>query len=118
MGKVHEPAQGQLIDLEAQEDTGLPDLVPWSGAQTRRVVIVGVPVSHGEPGYQHAHVRYVMAVQIPDAIRPDSANAPLRWLTLPRGARPPQSPTSGKPWPAYGGWGLDGGPLNRQSERR
>ena len=47
------------------------------------MVIVNVPPGKGEPAHEHADVRFFMATQAPDAIRPESAHAPLRWLSLP-----------------------------------
>jgi 8-oxo-dGTP pyrophosphatase MutT (NUDIX family) len=67
---------------EAQEETGLPDLAPWPDAEIRHVAIVDVPAGKGEPAHQHADVRFFMATQTPDAARPESAHAPLSWLSL------------------------------------
>ena len=67
---------------EAQEETGLADLAPWPDATVRQIVIVNVPPGKGEPAHEHADVRFFMATQTPDAIRAESAHAPLRWLTL------------------------------------
>ena len=72
-----------IVSREAEEETGLPDLAPWPDAEIRHVVIVNVPPGKGEPAHEHADVRYFMATHTPDAIRPESAHAPLRWLTLP-----------------------------------
>jgi 8-oxo-dGTP pyrophosphatase MutT (NUDIX family) len=71
---------------EAGEETGLPDLEPWPDAQLRHVAIVGVPASSTEPAHHHADLRFVLATQIPQAARPESPDAPLRWLS-PRHAR-------------------------------
>ena len=68
---------------EAEEETGLSDLAPWPDAEIKQVAIVNVPAGKGEPPHQHADVRFFMATQTPDAIRPESAHAPLRWLSLP-----------------------------------
>ena len=35
---------------EAEEETGLADLVPWPDERLRHLVIVGVPAGKGEPG--------------------------------------------------------------------
>jgi 8-oxo-dGTP pyrophosphatase MutT (NUDIX family) len=67
---------------EAEEETGLTDLVPWPDARIRHVVIVDVPAGHKEPAHEHADLRYFTATQDPDAARPESPNAPLRWLSL------------------------------------
>jgi 8-oxo-dGTP pyrophosphatase MutT (NUDIX family) len=72
-----------IVSREAEEETGLPDLAPWPDAEIRHVIIVNVPPGKGEPAHEHADVRYFMATHTPDAIRPESAHAPLRWLTLP-----------------------------------
>ena len=72
-----------IVSREAEEETGLPDLAPWPDAEIRHVVIVNVPPGKGEPAHEHADIRYFMATHAPDAIRPESARAPLRWLTLP-----------------------------------
>jgi 8-oxo-dGTP pyrophosphatase MutT (NUDIX family) len=67
---------------EAGEETGLADLVPWPDARLRQVVIVPVPASSREPAHEHADVRFILATQTPDAARPESPDAPLRWLSL------------------------------------
>jgi 8-oxo-dGTP pyrophosphatase MutT (NUDIX family) len=66
---------------EAVEETGLADLKPWPDAQLRHVVIVDVPASATEPAHQHADLRFVLATADPDAARPESPDAPLRWLS-------------------------------------
>ncbi|HEV2241261.1 MAG TPA: NUDIX domain-containing protein [Streptosporangiaceae bacterium] len=71
---------------EAEEETGLTDLVPWPDAQLRHVVIVPVPASGREPAHQHADLRFVLATRTPDAARAETPDAPLRWLS-PREAR-------------------------------
>jgi len=71
-----------IVAREAEEETGLADLVPWPDAEIRHVVIVNVPPGKGEPAHEHADVRFFVATQAPDAIRPESAHAPLRWLSL------------------------------------
>jgi 8-oxo-dGTP pyrophosphatase MutT (NUDIX family) len=67
---------------EAAEETGLTDLTPWPDAAIRQVVIVRVPPGKGEPAHEHADVRFFMATEHPEAIRPENPDAPLRWLTL------------------------------------
>ena len=71
-----------IVRREAEEETGLSDLVPWPDAEIRHVVIVNVPAGKGEPPHEHADVRFFMATHTPDAIRPESDHAPLRWLSL------------------------------------
>jgi len=72
-----------VVAREAEEETGLIDLVPWPDAEIKQVVIVNVPPGKGEPAHQHADVRFFMATNVPDAIRAENAQAQLRWLTLP-----------------------------------
>jgi 8-oxo-dGTP pyrophosphatase MutT (NUDIX family) len=71
-----------IVRREAEEETGLTDLVPWPDAEIRHVVIVDVPPGKGEPAHEHADVRYFMSTRDPGAIRAESERAPLRWLTL------------------------------------
>jgi 8-oxo-dGTP pyrophosphatase MutT (NUDIX family) len=69
---------------EAEEETGLDDLVPFPGPGPRlvHVVIVPVPAGKGEPAHEHADMRYVFATGRPDAVVPESPSAQLRWLTF------------------------------------
>jgi len=71
-----------IVAREAAEETGLTDLVPWPDAAIRQVVIVRVPPGKGEPAHEHADVRFFMATEHPQAVRPENPDAPLRWLTL------------------------------------
>jgi 8-oxo-dGTP pyrophosphatase MutT (NUDIX family) len=68
---------------EAVEETGLTDLAAWPDAELRQVVIVSVPANRQEPAHEHADLRFVLATQTPDAARPETPDAPLRWLSLP-----------------------------------
>ena len=72
-----------IVAREAEEETGLTDLVPWPDAGIKQVVVVNVPPGKGEPAHQHADVRFFMATATPEAIRAENAQAQLRWLTLP-----------------------------------
>ncbi len=72
-----------IVAREAEEETGLTDLVPWPDTAIRQVVIVSVPPGKGEPAHEHADVRFFMATADPGAVRPENPDAPLRWLTLP-----------------------------------
>jgi 8-oxo-dGTP pyrophosphatase MutT (NUDIX family) len=72
-----------IVAREAEEETGLTDLVPWPDAAIRQVVIVRVPPGKGEPAHEHADVRFFMATGDPEAARPETPDAQLRWLTLP-----------------------------------
>jgi 8-oxo-dGTP pyrophosphatase MutT (NUDIX family) len=67
---------------EAREETGLPDLEPWPDAAVRHAVVCKVAPGKGEPAHEHADLRYFMATQNPDAVRPEDPGAPLRWLTV------------------------------------
>jgi 8-oxo-dGTP pyrophosphatase MutT (NUDIX family) len=66
---------------EAGEETGLTDLVPWPDSELRHVAIVSVPEGKGEPAHEHADLRFVLATRRPEAARPESPDAPLRWVT-------------------------------------
>lgn len=71
---------------EAEEETGLTDLAAPTAALDRvpvQVVVVAVPAGKGEPGHEHADVRYVLATSAPDAARAESAGATVGWFTLP-----------------------------------
>ena len=67
---------------EATEETGLKDLAPWPDAYLRHAVVVDVPPGKGEPAHEHADVRFFMATENPQAVRPENPDAPVRWLTL------------------------------------
>jgi 8-oxo-dGTP pyrophosphatase MutT (NUDIX family) len=67
---------------EADEETGLPDLLPWPDEQLQHLVIVSVPAGKGEPAHEHADLRYFLATRTPRAARAENENAPLRWLSL------------------------------------
>jgi 8-oxo-dGTP pyrophosphatase MutT (NUDIX family) len=68
---------------EAVEETGLTDLVAWPDAELRQVAVVPVPANQKEPAHEHADLRFVLATHTPDAARPETPDAPLRWLSLP-----------------------------------
>ena len=72
---------------EAAEETGLTDLVPWPDASLAHAVIVSVPPGHGEPAHEHADLRFVLATGSPEAVRAETADAPLRWLTVGQAAQ-------------------------------
>jgi 8-oxo-dGTP pyrophosphatase MutT (NUDIX family) len=67
---------------EAREETGLPDLAAWPDDRLRHVVICDVAAGKGEPAHAHADLRYLLATSTPEAIRPESCDAPLRWLAI------------------------------------
>jgi 8-oxo-dGTP pyrophosphatase MutT (NUDIX family) len=68
---------------EAREETGLPDLVPWPDERLRHIVICAVQPGKGELAHHHADLRYLLATGAPEAIRPEDAGSPLRWVTVP-----------------------------------
>jgi 8-oxo-dGTP pyrophosphatase MutT (NUDIX family) len=72
---------------EGAEETGLGDLVPWPDPALRHAVIVPVPAGRREPGHEHADLRFVLATASPLAVRAETADAPLRWLSRAEAAR-------------------------------
>jgi 8-oxo-dGTP pyrophosphatase MutT (NUDIX family) len=72
---------------EAREETGLDDLVPWPDEALRHVDVVPVPAGRGEPAHEHADLRFFLATRTPEAAGAESADAPLRWLTVSEAAR-------------------------------
>jgi 8-oxo-dGTP pyrophosphatase MutT (NUDIX family) len=72
---------------EGVEETGLTDLVPWPGASLLHVAVVAVPGNDREPAHRHADLRFSLATARPDAAVPESARAPLRWLSVPEARR-------------------------------
>ncbi|HXV93580.1 MAG TPA: NUDIX hydrolase, partial [Pseudonocardia sp.] len=63
---------------------GLTDLAPWPDAGIVHVVIVPVPARGDEPAHEHADLRFVLTTGEPEAARPETPTAPLRWLTFPQ----------------------------------
>jgi 8-oxo-dGTP pyrophosphatase MutT (NUDIX family) len=76
---------------EADEETGLTDLVPWPDEQIRQLAIVSVPASPQEPAHEHADVRFVLATGHPDAARPESPDTQLRWVSVADAASTPEA---------------------------
>jgi 8-oxo-dGTP pyrophosphatase MutT (NUDIX family) len=72
---------------EGAEETGLADLVPWPDPALRHAVIVSVPAGGGELAHEHADLRFVLATASPQALRAETADAPLRWLSTADAAR-------------------------------
>ena len=66
---------------EAREETGLADLAAWPDGELRHVVVVSVPPGGGEPAHEHADLRFLLATGEPQTARPESDDAPLRWLS-------------------------------------
>lgn len=70
---------------EAQEETGLADLVPLGPFLERRpvqVVVVPVPAHGDEPAHEHADIRYVFATTKPSTAAAESDTALVRWLSV------------------------------------
>jgi 8-oxo-dGTP pyrophosphatase MutT (NUDIX family) len=67
---------------EAAEETGLADLVPWPAKDLVHAVIVAVPAKGDEPAHEHADLRFALATDQPDTVRPERPDAPVRWLTF------------------------------------
>ena len=70
---------------EAEEETGLRDLVAFpnpSAPRLLQVTVVPVPGNRSEPAHLHGDVRYVMATSSPDAIVAESVDNPLRWCSF------------------------------------
>jgi len=90
VGGHADPGEKDPLDIalrEAAEETGLADLVPWPDSALRHVVIVPVPAGRTEPAHEHADLRFVLATSWPDAIRAETPDAPLRWLTAEQAAQ-------------------------------
>jgi 8-oxo-dGTP pyrophosphatase MutT (NUDIX family) len=66
---------------EAEEESGLTDLAPWPDAGLRHLVICDVAPGKGEPAHEHADLRYFLATDHPETARPETPDAPVRWLT-------------------------------------
>ena len=84
VGGHGDPGESDPLEValrEAAEETGLTDLRPWPDAELRHLAIVNVPASAKEPTHQHADLRFVLATADPDKARPESPDAPLRWLS-------------------------------------
>jgi 8-oxo-dGTP pyrophosphatase MutT (NUDIX family) len=67
---------------EAEEETGLVDLVSYPRREPPEIVqvaVVDVPASATEAAHQHGDVRYLFATRSPERIREESPDAPLRW---------------------------------------
>jgi len=71
-----------VVLREGREETGLTDLACWPDAAVRHVVVVPVAPAKGEPAHEHVDVRFVLATDTPDDIRPEKPGAVLEWLTI------------------------------------
>src|SRR5258706_364049 len=52
-------------------------------ATANRAALVPLAGSAAEPAHEHADLRFVLATGVPEAARPESPAAALRWLSLP-----------------------------------
>jgi 8-oxo-dGTP pyrophosphatase MutT (NUDIX family) len=68
---------------EGVEETGLVDLRPWPGPEPALLQVVAVPVppGKGEPAHEHLDLRFALATDTPEAVRPENPAAELRWLS-------------------------------------
>ena len=88
IGGHGDPGESSPLDVavrEGREETGLTDLVPWPDPDAPRlvhVVVVPVPAAKGEPAHHHADLRYLLATDHPDDVRPEHDDAPLRWASV------------------------------------
>jgi 8-oxo-dGTP pyrophosphatase MutT (NUDIX family) len=78
-----EVAPYETARREAEEETGLADLVPWPAPEPQLVQVVAVPVpaGKGEPAHEHLDLRFLLATRAPEAARPETPRAELRWLS-------------------------------------
>src|SRR5882757_231866 len=86
VGGHGDPGEADPIETalrEGREETGLTDLIPWPDASLLHLVVVPVPAKGDEPAHEHADLRFVLATESPDSVRPERPDAPLRWLSLP-----------------------------------
>ena len=70
---------------EAREETGLTDLVAWPDSAVPHIVqvtVVPVPAGRGEPEHEHADIRYALATEQPESVKPENEAARLVWLSV------------------------------------
>jgi 8-oxo-dGTP pyrophosphatase MutT (NUDIX family) len=85
VGGHGDPGETSPLEIalrEAEEETGLTDLVPWPDDALRHVAVCHVGASATEPEHEHADLRYVLATAHPEAARPENDQSPLRWLAV------------------------------------
>lgn len=99
---------------EAQEETGLDDLVVWPDATLLQVSVVPVPASATEPAHEHGDLRFVLATQKPEGAVPEHPGAALRWLSLAEAAATTASRSLHESLTRLGPW-LDGRHLERDT---
>jgi 8-oxo-dGTP pyrophosphatase MutT (NUDIX family) len=85
VGGHGDPGESDPLEIalrEAAEESGLTGLLPWPDAGLRHAVVCQVAPGKGEPAHEHADLRYFLATSRPDAVVPESPDAPLRWLSV------------------------------------
>src|SRR5262249_10084777 len=88
VGGHADPGEGDPLEIalrEAREETGLMDLVAWPDAKSPRLVqvaVVPVPGGKGEPEHEHADIRYALATEQPERVKPENEAATLAWLSV------------------------------------
>ncbi|WP_019544668.1 NUDIX hydrolase [Streptomyces sulphureus] len=83
VGGHADPGEELPLDIalrEAAEETGLPDLAPWPDAALLHLVRVPVAPGRDEPAHEHLDLRFVLATRVPEQVRAEHPEAPLRWL--------------------------------------
>ncbi len=89
VGGHADPGESEALSIclrEAIEETGITDLrpltVPGQLAEGAilQVAVVPVPGRGSEAAHEHADIRFLLATGEPEAARPESEAAPIRWL--------------------------------------
>lgn len=77
-----DPAETAL--REAQEESGLPDLVfhPATGRRPLDVDVHRIPARRSEPAHDHLDIRYALLTGRPDALSITDESDDLRWFDL------------------------------------
>ena len=66
---------------EAEEESGLTDLVPF-GPEPLDIDVHQIPARKGQPAHDHLDFRYVFQTMSPEAIERTEESHALRWFTL------------------------------------
>ncbi|MFG1927851.1 NUDIX hydrolase [Cryptosporangium sp. NPDC048952] len=85
VGGHADPGETHPLEIalrEGREEAGLTDLVSWPDAGLRHVVVVPAAAGKGEPAHEHIDVRFVLATDSPDDVRPEKPDAKLEWLSV------------------------------------
>lgn len=67
---------------EAEEESGLDDLVPVGAPGPMQIAVVGVPAGRDGPAHRHADIRYLLATARPEHAAAEDPGSPLRWVPL------------------------------------